>query len=235
MALGQQAFADRGVGGLELDRLVADFRRSLLRQERALTTVRIYDWALLDFTRFLAARDVLNGDQLRRDLIEDWQDHNRTHLGRSSRSIVSTAIRQFLRWGVGHDTIDPRAPYWVTHVKGQRHHPRPIPLEDLRPILGYLAHRRFAGSLVDLRNRALFLYILSTGARVSEALQVRRDEMVRAIVRQKGGADKDMDVPPIVLEALEEYLAERRDTYPWMWVTLVSNYPMRPLSPAGRA
>jgi integrase len=232
VALRQDAFSDRGVGGLELVQLIADFRRSLLRQERAPTTVKIYDWALHDFHRFATDNQIFHSEGLSRDLIEAWQDQARESLSRNSRSIVSSALRQFLRWGAGHGHLDPRAPYWVTHVKGKRTPPRPIPKDDLIVILRYLARRRFAGSIVDLRNRALFLFILSTGARVSEALQVTRTDMTHAIVRQKGGSEKELDVPPIVLEALEEYLAERRDAYPWLWVTLDSNHPMRPLSPS---
>jgi integrase/recombinase XerD len=215
----------------ELDTLSDKFRRAQLRQEIAPTTVKIYGWALRDFFRFLERHQVVTANQLTRELVEDWQEDCRRHLSRSSRGIVSTAVRQFLRWGVGQGVIDPRAPYWVTHVKGGRGKPRPIPIEDLRQILAYLTQRAFAGSLVDLRNRALFLYILTTGARVSEAMQVKREDMTRAVVRQKGGTDKDLEVPPVVLEALSDYLAERRDDNPAMWVTLVNNYPMRPLGP----
>jgi integrase len=232
VALRQEAFFDSGGTGVELHQLVVDFERSLLRQEIAPTTVRIYHWALQDFQRFARAAGVAGATALTRDLIERWQDQARERLSRNSRSIVSSALRQFLRWGAGHGHLDPRAPYWVTHVRGRPTPPRPIPKDDLIVILRYLARRRFAGSIVDLRNRALFLFILSTGARVSEALQVSRADMARAVVRQKGGSLKELDIPPIVLEALEEYLAERRDAYPWLWVTLDSNHPMRPLSPA---
>jgi site-specific recombinase XerD len=216
----------------ELDLMTGDFRRFQLRQEHSPNTVRIYEWALRDFCAFMADHGVTIGTELQRDLVEEWQDGRRRQWAQSSRSTASVAVRQFLRWGVGQGVIDPKAPYWVTHVKGGRGAPRPIPIEDVRQILAYLARHRFAGSLVDLRNRALFLYILATGPRVSEAMQVKRDEMHRSIVIQKGGADKDLEVPPIVLAALEEYLAERRDTQPWMWVTLDNNHPMRPMSAA---
>ena len=218
---------------MELGRLFDDFGRSLLRRELSPKTADSYAWALRDFRRFVNRSGVTEAGSLHRRLIESWQDHNRTHLGRSSRSLAATALRQFLRWAVAHDYVDPRAPYWVTHVKGKRTHPRPIPGEVLHEILGYLAQRRFAGTLTDLRNRALFLFILTTGTRVSEALQFRRADITRAIIRQKGGGDREVEVPPVVVEALEDYLQERRDAQPWMWITMDSNHPTRPLSAAG--
>src|SRR5438270_6932007 len=110
-----------------LDDLVRQWERALARQELSPYTVRTYDWALQNFLQFLADRQVEQCDQLAREQIEDWQDSLFARLGRRSRSMASVAVRQFLRFGVGRNLVDPHAPYWVTRVKGVRGRPRPIP------------------------------------------------------------------------------------------------------------
>jgi len=87
--------------------------------------------------------------------------------------------------------------------------------------------------IVALRDRALFSYLLTTGARVSEALQAHRDDFTAPIVRLKGGRMHTLRPSDIAIEYVREYLAVRVDDNPWCWVTHKTNAPLTRLRPPG--
>ncbi|MHB8589811.1 MAG: tyrosine-type recombinase/integrase [Candidatus Dormibacteraceae bacterium] len=87
----------------------------------------------------------------------------------------------------------------------------------MHQITAYLGPRHY-GTLSELRDRALFYFLLETGARISEALQVTRDNFERVRVLQKGGSEKELRVGPRVAQTIHDYLATRADGLPWLWV-----------------
>jgi integrase len=111
--------------------------------------------------------------------------------------------------------------------------PRPIAKADLEIIKAYLLPRRPHMGIVALRDRALFFYLLTTGARVSEALQVRRDDLDAPVVRQKGGSEKVLLMPPGAHELIDDYLRARIDREPWLWITHKTNAPITRLGAPG--
>lgn len=218
------------VGG-SLSSLLAGYRRQLLREERSPRTIRSYAWALKDFLTYLIEQDISDGGQITRDVIDGWQDATREHLGASSRSLASAAVRGFLRWAAEREAVDGRSPNWLAKVRHKQRRPRPIPREDLVKLVQHLQREARLDNPTVLRDYALLLYLLTTGARVSEVLQVRRDCYERAIVVQKGGTEKELIIPPIVTDAIVAYLGRRTDPLPWLWVTL--NETPRLMGPAG--
>jgi len=224
--------ADHGNGGptTDLSECIDSYVRSLMREGKAPGTIKSYLWALDDFRRFLAAADVTTTERITWELLEHWQDALLRRLGPSSRGIAHAAIRQFLRWGEARDIMKPRLSDLVSHVRKRRPRPRPIPFDDLQILLRYVGPHWPHMSVVALRNRALFLYTLTTGARISEVLQVTRAEIREAVVWQKGGSEKVLFIPPACVEAVEDYLAVRTDACPWLWVTYDSNRPVRRLA-----
>lgn len=217
-----------------LDQVMEDFERSMLRRALSPATVRTYRWALSDLFTGLHAIGIRDIRQLTREHLEDWQDHMQEESWRPrTRSIAITACRQLIKWSSERQLLDIHLERALVHVKTPDGRPRPIPHPDLEVIKAYLLPRRPRMRLVALRDRALFFYLLTTGARVSEALQVRRDDFETPVVRQKGGSEKMLMLPPSTAEMVREYLRGRIDDQPWLWVTHKTNAPMRRLGPPG--
>ncbi len=211
-----------------------DWMRAGRRQGNRPGTELAYSWATKHFVAFLAERGVNATGQLQGEHIEAFQDWLiATGKSRSSQRIASSVLRELLRWAGGRRLVSPELFLVVARVRAPRGTPRPLDEDDLRHLLIYLLPRRPRMSLVEARDRALFLYLLGSSARVSEALQVTRREFERAWVIQKGGGHQLLLAPPIVVEAVNEYLALRRDASEWLWVTLDTNRPIRRITPEG--
>jgi site-specific recombinase XerD len=209
---------------------IAEFSRFLVRQDRSPATIKTYQWALRDFTDFLSSRRVDGLHQLTRGLLEAWQDRLiAARMRPRSRSLATTAVRQFLKWAGDHEYCDARLAGWLASVRVKPLKPKPIPPPDLALLLehyGPVPARDGAYGLGALRNRAMFFYFLTTGARVSEALQVPRLGFQRATVRQKGGSEKTMTVPPSVQGIVLEYLQARVDRALLLFVTHPGERPL---------
>jgi len=111
--------------------------------------------------------------------------------------------------------------------------PRPIPEEDLARILALLLPRWPHTGIVPLRDRAIFVTLLTTTARVNEVLQMQRDDFDAPWVIQKGGSDQQLRPAPIAIEFIREYVALRIDDSPWLWISHKTNAPQTRLGAAG--
>jgi integrase len=219
--------------GGTLSQLLGPYEAARKREGLAAGTIHGDLFVARGLVRFLEAAGVTRPQGLSRSALEGWQDSLRPRLGSKSRAMAATSARGFLRWLAGQGLVDLRLVHAVRFVKVPRLRPRPIPASDLERLLALLRPRPSAyASLAMLRDRALFLYLLSTGARVSEALQVTRDDVDLPVVRQKGGSEKVLLCPPAVKEAIDDYLACRHDDCPWLWVG-GSGSSFRPLHPDG--
>jgi site-specific recombinase XerD len=217
-----------------LDQILEDFERAMLRRQLSPATVRTYRWSLQDLFEGMKIAGLKDIRQLNRDILEQWQD---TMVDRKwkprSRALALTAARQLIRWADDRGLVELRLEKALARVKTPDGRPRPIPSVDLDKIKTYLLPRRPHMGIVALRDRALFFYLLSTGARVSEALQVRRDDLDAPVVRQKGGSEKVLLMPPAAREVIDDYLRVRIDDVPWLWVGFRTNTPMARLGPPG--
>jgi integrase len=153
--------------------------------------------------------------------IEGWQASMAPRLAPRSRSLASTAVRQCLKWATQHEKpIKANLYMHVDKIRLPDLMPKPIPLEDVTKVLKYFRSLK-KRSPRRLRDRALFLCLLSTGARIGEVLQLNRRDLNRtAIVRQKGARPVTMTLLPPVRDAINDYLATRTDTNPSLWVTM---------------
>src|SRR6185437_12283889 len=101
--------------------------------------------------------------------------------------------------------------------KVPRRKPRPIPFQDLTLILArFDAWCESNPSLEQLRTRALFLAMLSCGARITEALSLRRASIVDgcAVIEQKGGSEHVLVFSAKALTAIQDYVRARTDADP---------------------
>ena len=80
-----------------------------------------------------------------------------------------------------------------------------------------------------LRDRAIFELLFSSGLRVSELISLNRDSVNLArkefMVRGKGQKDRPVFVSDTAAEAIEDYLAERKDSLPALFLNNSKNQP----------
>jgi integrase/recombinase XerD len=229
--LAAHAFAiDSGEG---LEGRIAEFARFLIRGDRSPATVRTYQWGLDDLCDFLRSRGIHDWQQIARADLELWQDRLiAAHMRPRSRSLATTAARQFFKWAADHDYCDNRLKDWLATVRVKPLKPKPLPSADLAQLIRYYSPTPPRGpeQVLELRNRAMFFVFTATGARVSEGLQLPRNGYERVTVRQKGGTEKLLTIPAGVQVVVREYLAARQDRGLQMFVTWPAG---RLMSPAG--
>jgi integrase len=203
---------------MKLDQLIDDWERWMMRRDRAAGTIKAYRWALDRLAQELHLDDV---HDLTPRQLEAWQDRNRERgLSTGSRMLAITGCRSLLAYArkqrLGLNEYLPDALETITvHYKERREILRP----DFERLVYYLTPRRPRMAIADLRTRALFFYLLYSAARVSEALQLTRVEVDRALVWQKGGSSKVLYVPSDAVQFVSDYLQARDDDCPWLWVT----------------
>lgn len=221
-----------------LEELVRQFQVQQKRIELSPETIRSYVTPLRQFVEWMANRGVTRTDGLTRELVAAWQEtlkgraiavgkrNARGSLAPATRSIYSIAIRQLLRFAASLEVVDLRLTLAIARVKVPRGLPRPIPAEDLTRIAAYLERAGERRKITGLRAQALFWYLVTTGARISEALQVTRQDAARFVgltsatarVRRKGGGEGLLTCPPTVVAMIRSYLEVRHDLSPWLWV-----------------
>src|ERR1700682_3916354 len=169
-----------------LDELVRRFQDEQRAVELSPDTIRSYEVPLRQFLRYMAEHGVSRTDQLTRPLLSAWQEslkdreidastrNARKHLAPATRSLYSIAVRQMLTFAAREDLVELSLTLAVRRVKIHRGLPRPIPAADLAKISSYLDGKCKSGKLVWLRTRSLFWFLICSGARISEALQMER-------------------------------------------------------------
>jgi integrase len=226
----------------DLPAMVRKQRLELLRRGRSPHTVEIYNWGVQTLIKHIGDPD---GQIVNRDLLESWQDSLIDRLSVRSRSLAATGVRQLIKWAADRDEplCDARLERAIVGIKVNKKQARPLHPNDLIRLTAHLIERcdpRLAKqmgerrpTLRDLRDRALFHYIMGTGGRVSEILQVHRASFEREVIRQKGGGPKEFVCQPGVAGLIHHYLAARTDDLPWLWIALPPGKAARQLDPAG--
>lgn len=215
--------------------LVLDFEKSLVRKNRAPATLRAYRYASDEFLSHLSRYAVTTPSALGREHVEGWLDSlSDRGIKPSTRAILATWLRGFLQWAsVRTDAIERNLWMSVSQIKVAPNVARPLDPRDVQKILAYFGSMQ-APKLVDVRDKALFLTLLTTGLRVSEVLQQRRQDADRlTVIRQKGAKRRTLEIHDKVQEAISDYVKRRTDDHPALWITFRSNIPTGQLAPPG--
>lgn len=217
-----------------LSEVIDDWQRARRRLGDAPGTEVAYQWALSRFLRFANQQDLDLVREIEPEDIEAFQDMLAGEgLARQSQRLAATALRELFKWAAARRLVPAELHLAVTRIRVPRTQPKPLDERDLMRLLFYLLPARPEMSEVAARDRALFLYLLGTTARVSEVLQVSRRDYEKAWVVQKGGGNQLLLAPPIVTAAVDDYLRLRKDDSPWLWVTYDSNRPRRRITREG--
>jgi site-specific recombinase XerD len=226
MALDFQAAADEYIGWLQLE------------ANRSPNTVRAYSAELRRLAGFLASRGhTLQMDDLRHEDLRAFQRHLATTLkSPASRARALVAIRSWLKWLARERLVENDLSNGITLPKLEQRLPKPLPSDELARLLASLPHE----TPIEKRDRALINFLLSTGCRISEALQLERMDIPRQgnrlIVTGKGSKQRAVYLTDGAKATLDDYLQARTDTSLALFVNYDRSSPagsQRRLTPAG--
>ncbi len=99
---------------------------------------------------------------------------------------------------------------------------------DDKEILNAIEHIEIK-SWLDLRDKAIILFLYASGVRVSELISLKREDLQDGWLRvrfAKGSKERVVPIAKVAINALEEYLEKRGDLKPELFV----NYKKEPLS-----
>lgn len=204
-------------------RLVADFERWLARKGRSTNTIETWRSPLRRFGRLLELAGVQDASGLSRGHLEAYQDQQ-TARRPNTQLVAATALRAFLRYlelereDAG---LPPGLSLRVVMPRQEEVLPRPLDPRDLQRILAW--YSRPTRQLEVLRDRALFMTLLTSGARINEALQMTVAMILRGPIEvvQKGNRSKRLVLSTTARSWVEAYLRARgRDGHPELWVQL---------------
>jgi site-specific recombinase XerD len=203
------------LGWLELDRAAAprtvtEYRADLGRfADFAGGDVGVPDIAGLD-------RELLRGYQRRLARQETGPEGSRKPLAVSTRARRLVALRSFLHFAAREEWLPGDLGAGIDVPKLPERLPKPLADDDRDLLLEALP----AGTLPQLRDRAFILFLLSTGARIAEALRLDRGDWQPDRMRLIGKGDRERTVliTEKARQAMEDYLAARTDPSPALFI-----------------
>ena len=133
-----------------------------------------------------------------------------------------SSIRNYLKYLIDMDQPIPVQPEAIKLVKTDKKHPRVAELDQLIALIES-PQKLESAELVGLRNRAMLEVLLSTGMRISELMSLNRSQLDgsgRLFIRGKGKKERFVYLTDRASHWLNEYLAQRSDTAPAMFVPL---------------
>lgn len=144
-----------------------------------------------------------------RSLREGDEDHPALSASSAARTVV--AVRGLHRFLAREGLVATDAAVAVRPPTPPRKLPKAIPLADVERLLAAAGSE---GSPLGLRDRALLEMLYGTGARISEAVGLDRDDVDEAagtvLLRGKGAKERVVPVGSYALEALSAYLVRAR-------------------------
>src|SRR5262252_3895658 len=202
MALDFQAATDEYLSWLQLE------------ANRSQNTVRAYQGELRKRGDFLAGRGhSLEMADLRHEDLRAYQRQLALTLkSPSSRARALVAVRSWLRWLAREKLVESDLSNGVTLPKLTQRLPRPMSGDELSRLLAALP----AETPIEKRDRALVHFLISTGCRISEALQLDRTGVPRQgsrlVVTGKGSKQRAVYLTDDAKGAIDDYLLAREDT-----------------------
>ena len=141
-------------------------------------------------------------------------------LGSYSINRMLSSLRSYLKYLIDNEYETPISPGIVKLTKTIKKHPRVAELQDLIRLIE--SPIRFEKSKnVALRNRAMLETLFSTGLRISELVNLNKDqidETGKIFVLGKGKKERFVYLTDRAKEHLKNYLATRQDQSPALFV-----------------
>jgi integrase/recombinase XerC len=170
----------------------------------AFNTLRAYRSDVEDFVRFVdeSPVDVIDHNTIRAYIVKIYKD-----LKKSSLSRKVSAIKVFFRFMKKKGYIDENTSLIIRSPRIEKHLPKFYTIDEMFHFLDFLPREGW----LNIRNRAMFELMYSSGMRASEVLSMNKEDLhlegMWARVMGKGGKERILPFGEKAKEALEEYLA----------------------------
>lgn len=141
--------------------------------------------------------------------VRAWLSHlHQEDKAKTSIARALSVVRNFYKYLVKHQVIKENP---LIHVRGPKLPytiPKAIETETLKALLEHatLSHSQ---DWIGKRNSALFTLLYGTGLRISEALSLKRDQVLQqnhCIIKGKGGKERLVPILPLIQEKIKIYL-----------------------------
>lgn len=147
---------------------------------------------------------------------------NKTNKQLSSYSVnrMLSALRSYLKYLVDMDYDIPVSPNAVKLMKTERKHPQVAELGEITKLIECPIQLE-KNRLVGLRNRAMLEMLFSTGMRISELVNLKRnqiDKNGRIFIMGKGKKERFVYLTSRAREHLKTYLDQRPDNLPYLFI-----------------
>lgn len=141
-------------------------------------------------------------------------------LGSFSINRMLSVLRSYIKYLIDMDYRSPLPPEAIKLIKTERKHPRVSEFEEIKKLIE--APSQFEkNKIVALRNRAMLEVLFSTGMRISELLNFKKDQIDkqgRIFIRGKGKKERFVYLTPRAQKHLENYLNTRDDASPFTFI-----------------
>ena len=195
-----------------------------IEKNKSVLTRRNYD---LYLSRFIAVTKISSPSAITLDDVRDFRlwlnrqaNKQNGTLKKSTQNYYLIALRSFLKYMAKND-VKTLAPEKIELAKTSERQVEFIDGDDLSRFLNApLAGQK--KSIVSYRDKAILEMLFSTGLRVSELANLKRDNINLAkdefTVRGKGDKVRLVFISPTAKQWLKEYLSKRHDTTPALFV-----------------
>jgi len=206
---------------LQLD----DFLLSIQTNNYSPETIYNYERDLKTFSNFLKEENI-SFENIDKKIIERYKaylvSHDRkTSLNHSSEKRLSansvnrilSSLRGYLKYLIKMDYTVPISPQSIELLKTEKKHPRIGDLEDIIKLIE--APNQFEkNKIIKLRNRAILETLFSTGMRISELINLKKnqiDKNGRVFIKGKGKKERFVYLTKRAQEHIEKYLEVRKE------------------------
>jgi site-specific recombinase XerD len=131
-----------------------------------------------------------------------------------SMNRMLSALRSYLKYLIDSDYRTPISPSEIKLVKTEKKHPRVSEFEEIIKLIESPTHFE-KNKVVSLRNRAILETLFSTGMRISELVNLKKDQIDktgRIFIRGKGKKERFVYLTPRAQKHIKLYLEVRGET-----------------------
>jgi len=140
--------------------------------------------------------------------------HGKKRLASFSINRMLSALRSYLKFLINIDYKPPITPTEIELVKTERRHPRVCEFEEIKKLIE--SPTKFEkNKIVAIRNRAILETLFSTGMRISEVINLKKeqiDKTGRIFIRGKGKKERFVYLTPRAQKWIKKYLEVRGES-----------------------
>ena len=202
-----------------LDDYLLNLQVNNLSQE----TIYNYERDLEVFQNFLKETDIKFDDAdkktiliykaylVSRDRKTAKSQEGKKRLGSFSINRMLSALRSYLKYLIDMDYDSPISPSEIKLVKTEKKHPRVSEFEEIIKLIEFPTQFE-KNKIIALRNRAMLETLFSTGMRISELINFKKeqvDKTGRIFIRGKGKKERFVYLTPRAQKYIKNYLEFR--------------------------